>query len=378
MFPFRKFSCSIVVTVLALGAVCASPHSGMAQTLDSTAAAHGTSVDAATRPGTPRQQEWLQATLEQRVRLAEEIGEQGARQLAHSKGWQAVFDGSEKSIPQGLDQVYRDADGFVHVVEAKGGGSQLGHAYGHPQGSSEWAVEAAKRTIRSNRASVAEKEAAKAVVEAAAKGKLQVHVVRTGHVLGEPTAAVLKQSVGTSEAAAKAAETALDDLARAVLPITDDAARAAKNAVSAAAAGGTVTRTVAKGAVIVGVVVDGGFRVYDGIETERRFASGQITIQSREIAHARNIAGMAGGWAGAAAGAKLGSLGGGAAGSCVAPGPGTAIGGVLGGVAGGVAGYIGGEAAAEAAAEWAVRQVHYAGTTISESANAAWTWATHW
>ncbi len=128
--------------------------------------------------------------------------------------------------------------------------------------------------------------------------------------------------------------------------------------------------------------MDVALRVRDGIETEERFAAGEITSQEREVAHARNAAGMAGGWAGAWAGAELGAAGGAAAGTAVAPGPGTAIGGVVGGVAGGFAGYFAGEAAATAAAEWAVGKVHAAGTTVSETANSAaggvqraWHWA---
>lgn len=74
------------------------------------------SAGAAAQVGTLRQQEWLKATPEQRVRIAEEIGEQGARKFAQAKGWQPILDGTEKSIPQGLDQVYRGADGTVHVT----------------------------------------------------------------------------------------------------------------------------------------------------------------------------------------------------------------------------------------------------------------------
>ncbi|MBM4075800.1 MAG: hypothetical protein FJ267_09175, partial [Planctomycetes bacterium] len=138
--------------------------------------------------GTLRQKQWLNATIDQRRRLAEQLGEEGGRAYAKSKGWEPIHDGTSRGIPQGPDQVYRSADGRVHAIEAKGGTSQLGHAYGHPQGSSEWAVESAKRVMRSPNASTAEKTAAEAVLKAAAQGKLDVHVVRTSHVLGEPTA----------------------------------------------------------------------------------------------------------------------------------------------------------------------------------------------
>lgn len=332
--------------------------------------------------GSARQQAWLKATVDQRVKLAEQLGDEGARTFAKAKAWTPVFDGTGRGLVQGPDQVYRASDGMVHVIEAKGGSGQLGHAYGHPQGSSEWAVEAAKKVLRHSSATEAERRGAALILDAAAKDKLQVHVVRTSHVLGEPTAAVLEQTVKCSDDAARLAQAALDDIARVVAAGIDDAALATDDVARAAAEGSTVAKTVAKVALPVAVAVDTGLRVRDGVETEQRFAAGEITSQQREVAHARNAAGMAGGWAGAWAGAELGAAGGAAAGTAVAPGPGTAIGGVVGGVAGGVAGYFGGEAAAAAAAEWAVDKVHAAGTSVSESANSAaggvqraWNWA---
>lgn len=332
--------------------------------------------------GTVRQHSWLKATVDQRVKLAEQLGDEGARAFAKAKAWAPVFDGTGRGLVQGPDQVYMGSDDWVHVIEAKGGSGQLGHAYGHPQGSSEWAVEAAKKVLRHSSATEAERRGAQLVLEAAAKGKVQVHVVRTSHVLGEPTAAVLEQTVKCSGEATRIAQSALDDVARAAAPVIDDVARASDDAARVAAEGSTVAKTAAKVVLPIAVVVDAGFRVRDGVETENQFAAGEITTQQREVAHARNAVGMAGGWAGAAAGAELGAAGGAAAGTAVAPGPGTAIGGVVGGVAGGVAGYVGGEAAAAAAAEWAVDRVHAAGTTASETAAwaagrvaRAWKWA---
>lgn len=370
---------SILTVAVVVGALLGTDPCCMAQTAAPEVAAPSSSTEAAAQVGTLRQQEWLEATPEQRVHIAEEIGEQGAREFARAKGWQPILDGTEKSIPQGLDQVYRGADGAVHVIEAKGGSSQLGHAYGHPQGSSEWAVEAAKRTLGSNKASAAEKAAAMAVLKAAAAGKLEVHVVQTGHVLGEPTAAVHKQTMKTTEAASKAAQSALEGLVKAAAQSGNDAARTALRACGAAAkTGASALRTAVKGGPVVGVALDAGVRINDTVQTERRYAAGKISVQQREIAHARNVAGMAGGWTGAAAGAELGAIAGGAAGSCVAPGPGTAIGGVVGAIAGAIGGYLGGEAAAQAAAEWAVNKVHSAGMTIGGAVKAAWNWATDW
>jgi hypothetical protein len=352
------------------------------------------------------------------VRLAEQLGEEGARAFAKAKGWTPVFDGVGRAIAQGPDQVYLGTDDLVHVIEAKGGSGQLGHAYGHPQGSSEWAVKSAKKVLCNSNATEAERRGAQAILESAAKGKLQVHVVRTSHILGEPTAAVLEQTVNCSDEAARLAQSALDDIARAAARgiddaamatddvaraaargiddaamATDDVARAAARGIDdaamatddvarAAAESGTVAKTLANVALPAAVALDAGFRVLDGVKVEQRFATGQITSQQREVAHAKNTSGMFGGWAGAWAGAELGATGGAAAGTAVAPGPGTAIGGLAGGVAGGAAGYFAGEAAAAAAAEWAVDKVHAAGTSLSETASSAagsvqraWNWA---
>jgi hypothetical protein len=358
---------------------------------------------------TARQQAWLEASPEQRVKLAEQLGEDGGRAFAQSKGWQPILDGTSKTIAQGPDQVYRSADGVIHVIEAKGGSGQLGRGYGHPQGSPEWAVESAKRMLRSSKTTAAEKAAAEAILRGAPEGKLEVHVVHTSHRLGEPVAAVLKQSIKCTNEASELAKAATDDIARASAEIANDAARALDDAARVAAegsgktlktvtnvaakesagalddaalvaakSGGKTLKTVAKAGLVVGVVVDGTVRVYESAETERKFSAGEITLQQREVAHAKNAAGMAGGWGGALAGAELGAYGGGAAGSLVAPGPGTAVGATLGGIAGGVAGYFGGEAAAEAAAEWTVNRVHAAGTSISEAASKSWSWVTGW
>ena len=315
--------------------------------------------------GTARQEQWLAATPQDRVRLAEALGDDGARVLAKAKGYEAVYDGFDRMLPQGPDQVYRAGDGRVIVYEAKGGSGQLGHAYGHAQGSAEWAVESAKRVLRSTKASQAERAAARETLEAAARGKLEVHVVRTSHVLGEPTAAVLERTAKTTGDAARLARTALDNMAHAsantvddaarVVNATDDAARLARNA--------KLARTATRSLIVVGVAVDAGFRATDATEVERRFRAGDISEKQRKVEHAKNAAGMAGGWGGAVGGAKGGAVLGGMVG-----GP---WGAAAGGVIGGVGGYFGGEAAAEAAAEWGVNRLHDAGTSVK----GAWDWA---
>ena len=377
---------ALTVAVSVAGFLVGTPQHCVAQVAAPEVAAPTVSPPVRLEPGTLRQQQWLKATPDQKILLAESLGEDGARAFAKSKGWEPISDGTNRGIRQGLDQVYREADGTIHAIEAKGGTGQLGHGYGHPQGSSEWAVEAAKSTLRSSSASTVEKSAAEAVLKAAAQGKLCIHVVRTSHVDGEPIAAVLRQTIRGSEAASKVAQTTLDDLARASAHVVDDAAHVVDDAARVAASGSKATtalRAVAKGAVVFDVVV----RVSDGLETERKFAAGEISVQEREVSHAKNAAGMAGGMGGAAGGAWI-------AGATVAPvavmtGPaapyveGTAV------FAGGIAGYFVGEKATGAAAEWTVNRVHKAGSTVggaaksawsatANSASSAWSWATNW
>lgn len=347
----------MMIGAMLLGAMLATPTVGVGQVAGTVAAEKVV--------GTARQQQWLAATPQERVRLAEALGDEGARAMAKAKGYESVYDGLGRMLPQGPDQVYRAADGRVIVYEAKGGSGQLKHAYGHLQGSAEWAVESAKRVLRSGKATAAEQAAARAVLHAASTGKLEVHVVRTGHVLGEPTAAVLEQTARTTDDAARLARTALDDVTRASASAVDDAARAANAADDAArvARNARLTRATMRGLVVVGAAVDGGFRAADAIEVERQFSAGEISQYQREVSHATNAAGMAGGWGGAYGGAKGGAVVGGMVG-----GP---WGAAAGGVIGGVGGYFAGEAAAEAAAEWCMNRLHAAGTTVK----GVWDWA---
>lgn len=145
--------------------------------------------------GTRRQRIWLKASPQQRIKLAEQLGDNGARIFAKNHKWIPVFDGTSRNITQGPDQVYRDLNGNIHVIEAKGGSSPLRQSYGHAQGSITWAIESAKRVLRHHHASQTERQGAIIILEAAANRKLQVHVIRTLHVLGEPTTIVLEQTV---------------------------------------------------------------------------------------------------------------------------------------------------------------------------------------
>ena len=370
-----------IVANLVVGALVFWTQPGAAQTVAPEVVTQTTEKGAAS-VGTALQQKWLSASVNERMKLAEQLGDDGARAFAKAKRWTPVFDGVGRGVTQGPDQVYQAADNVVHVIEAKGGSGQLGRAYGHAQGSSEWAVESAKRVLRHPRATEAERRGAAKVLKAAAKGKLQVHVVRTGHVLGEPTAAVLEQTVRSSDKAARLASLAIDDAGRAAAGTIDDLSRFADDAARTVSKGRTILKVTAKIAVPLAVAVDGGLRMNDAVKVERQYERGALTAQQREIAHSKNVAGMAGGWCCALAGAKLGAIGGGAVGTAIAPGPGTAVGGIAVGVTGGVVGYLAGEAAAEAAAEWTVNRVHAAGTMISDATEStavgfkrAWNWA---
>jgi hypothetical protein len=360
---FKSFGFAIVMFLAAASV-------GRAADAVVAASAITSNVGTPTANATPAQRAWVAASIPERVKLAEEIGEAGARQFAKSKGWQTVFDGTGRLLAQGPDQIYRGADGFIHVVEAKGGTSPLTPAYGHPQGTSIWAVESAKRVVDSSKASISERKAAQELLSAAAEGRMKVHVVRTKHVLGEATVAVLEQTLETTDDAAKVASRSLarnvaDDVVRSV----DDVVRSADDAaVAASRTSSKAIQGLSRAAVPVAAVVDVALRSQEAMQVEESFAAGKITYQQREVAHVENAAGMAGGWAGAFAGAKLGASGGGIAGAACG-GVGAPVGAVAGGVVGGVVGYIGGEQAAEAAAGWTMDKVHRSGNSISNAAS---------
>ena len=155
--------------------------------------------------------------------------------------------------------------------------------------------------LHSPNASTAEKTAAELILRSAVKGKLEVHVIRTSHVLGEPTAAVLKQSSKVTETAAGLAKSTLDDFARSSVGAIESVA----TKIPTKSFGGKILKSTAKVAVPVAVAIDAGLRSTDAADVERRFGAGEITQEEREIAHSKNAAGMAGGWGGAAGGAWL-------------------------------------------------------------------------
>lgn len=309
---------------------------------------------------TPSQKAWLKAADYQRIKIAEQIGEIGARQLSESNGWITLLEEGHNIFPQGPDQIYQGQDGTVHVVEAKGGSSQLGHAYGYRQGTPEWAVKSAERLVKSKTATEPERWAAKQVLEAAAKGKLEVHVIRTPHVLGEAMKPTLVQSLKCTEQASQLAVSSLDRMTiesslnvtkSSVTPVEGQLPKVGvlpRSTVSRSypktgrgslisrglqTAGKTTGEWLGR-AGIVALIVTEGYLVH-GI------ATGRMTNREFVTAQSGVLGGAGGAWAGAEGGAALGAL---------VPPPFDVVtvpsGAIIGGFAGGISGATLGEMSA--------------------------------
>lgn len=253
--------------------------------------------------------------------------------------------------------------------------------YGYRQGTPEWAVKAAEKTLGNHAATEVEKAAARSVLNAASEGKLSVHVIRTEHVLGKPTRTVWESMSKCTWEAENLAKSALESLRGYTVPKyasstphtsystdlsvpkytsstphTTSGYGAAKSAVQtasktgeAASQTGQVIRTVTEGAAVVAVAADVGYRGYEAYQTEQMYQNGQISNHERVKSHVQNGAGWAGGMTGAVVGAETGAAAGAAIGSVV-PLVGTAIGGAFGGICGGIGGYFLGDKAASAGA----------------------------
>jgi hypothetical protein len=203
---------------------------------------------------TARQIWGQQASPYEKNRLAERLGEKGAEVFAAERGYEPLLRNGDKVLRQGLDQVYRAKDSRIVVIEAKGGTSAIGRAYGCEQGTPEWAVQASKRVAESSKASAAEKQAARLVLESAKEGKLTVQVVRTPHVFGEPGPPVLESSLKAGRAVRKIAAAMLERL-----DLRAKAAQAAKTteAATKAASSASWWSKVGKAAGAVGLAIDG-------------------------------------------------------------------------------------------------------------------------
>lgn len=323
--------------------------------------------------------------LQGKIRISEEIGEEGAERLCREKGWEPLLRKGDKGVnhSQGFDQVWQSQDGKIHVIEAKGiskgeTANLSVNRFGHQQGTPEWAIDAATDTLKTPAASEAEKRVARQVLEAAAKGEMNIDVAVTEHVLGKPELPGWKSMKTCSQEAVSMARTSLNKMSfKWAEEIREDSvalragaktvsntakgtraaaegARAAAEGARAAAEGtraaaesvkaASAACTLAKCAGAVGVGVDVGIRGYEAYQVETQYKNGQITQNERVKSHVKNAGSFAGGMGGAAAGAYGGAAAGAAIGSIV-PGPGTAIGGFVGGVAGAIGGYFAGDKA---------------------------------
>lgn len=114
--------------------------------------------------------------------------------LPKSGGWRPLYDShTPDCISQGLDLVYIDpATGRTKVIEAKGGNASVRQSYGYRQSTPEWAVKSSERVLKSSRASAAQQAAARAVIESASEGKLDVLTINTPHMRGVPKAPIVK------------------------------------------------------------------------------------------------------------------------------------------------------------------------------------------
>ena len=319
--------------------------------------------------------------IQGQVLISEEIGEEGAERLCREKGWEPLLRKGDKgkNHSQGFDQVWRSNDGKIHVIEAKGIEENRNpklrpNRFHHKQGTPEWAIDAAVDTLNSSAASETEKRVAKQVLEAAAKGEMNIDVAVTEHVLGKPELPGWKSMKTCSQEAVSMARTSLNKMSfkwaeeiredsvalRAgtkTLSNTAKGTRAASEGARAAAEGtravtegvkaASVASKFAKCAGAVGVGVDVGVRGYEACQVETQYKNGQITQNERVKSHVKNAGSFAGGMGGAAAGAYGGAAAGAAVGSVV-PIFGTAVGGFVGGVAGAIGGYFAGDKAVRA------------------------------
>ena len=128
------------------------------------------------------------ASLGNRQKIAEIIGEEGVEQLASTRRLKRLLGPRGRSVSIGPDSIYQSrASGKVLVLEAKGGSSAPRLTYGSVQGTNTNTIRSAKGVLVSS-AGMAEKLQAARVIKAAQNGDLQTEVVRTRHVWGTPLA----------------------------------------------------------------------------------------------------------------------------------------------------------------------------------------------
>src|SRR6266581_2279163 len=92
--------------------------------------------------------------LEGRQRIAEQIGDAGARAYARHMAFDPIYQG-EPGQGRGFDQVYKNGRQTV-MVEAKGGSSKPKDYHGFRQGTPEYALAVARDRLQSPTASIRE------------------------------------------------------------------------------------------------------------------------------------------------------------------------------------------------------------------------------
>ena len=131
--------------------------------------------------------QYLWASLHRRVELSERIGEEGRARFAAEKGWIKLLGSRNRGLRQGPDSVYWDPyDGYVRVLEAKGGTSPVKVFRGFSQNTNQYSIKAAEGVLKSTKATDNAKQAAARLLLAARKHRLATGVVKTEHALGMP------------------------------------------------------------------------------------------------------------------------------------------------------------------------------------------------
>ena len=138
---------------------------------------------------------WFDGTLDsrtnRRARLGERIGEQGRARYAAEQGLIKLLGSRNRGIRQGPDSVYLDrSSGRLRVLEAKGGSAQLKSFFGSQQGTNQNTLRSAKNVLTRywGSATPEMKIQMARVILAGEKGLLDTGVIKTTHVLGEPSA----------------------------------------------------------------------------------------------------------------------------------------------------------------------------------------------
>ena len=136
-----------------------------------------------------------------KAKLIEKIGDAGARQYAHSMGFEPIYQG-KSGQGRGFDHVYKKGKQII-VVEAKGGGSPPRKYKIGLQGTLEYTINVAESTLKSDRATPEAKRAALEVIKAHKEGRLVIQEIRTEHVLGKPTKTTAKTTINLKDAKEK-------------------------------------------------------------------------------------------------------------------------------------------------------------------------------